>query len=290
LNAPTPQQRVAIQATGHVLVMAGAGAGKTSTLVTRILNRALDSSPPIPIDRMLVVTFNEAAAAEMRHRLGLALDARLQADPDNTWIAEQRALLDSAFVSTLHAFCLRLVREHFHDLDLDPQFAVQDEVQNRVQRNAVLRELLRRYLEGPPPRRPTSARSSSDTPATASTTCTPSSWRSMITHGRCPSPTHGSTPSSPRTKVTSLTSGSLRHVQVSPSGPPVGSTTPATAHRRTRRMSRPGFAPMPWLVSATPSTVPPPTCPTSPRPWPNSPAWSRPGTKHSSKNEKPPAG
>jgi len=154
VNAPTPQQSLAIHAHGNVLVMAGAGAGKTSTLVIRILDRALDTSPPIPIDRMLVVTFNEAAAAEMRHRLGLALDARLQADPDNRWIAEQRALLDTAFVSTLHAFCLRLVREHFHDLELDPQFAVQDEVQNRVQRNAVLRDLLRQHLEDSASRSP----------------------------------------------------------------------------------------------------------------------------------------
>lgn len=147
MSAPTPQQSLAIRSTGDVLVMAGAGAGKTSTLVSRILDRALDAQPRTPVDRMLVVTFNEAAAAEMRHRLALALEVRLRAEPEDAWIAEQRALLDTAYVSTLHAFCLRLVREHFHDLELDPQFTVQDEVQNRVQRTAVLRDLLRKHLD-----------------------------------------------------------------------------------------------------------------------------------------------
>lgn len=147
MPAPTPQQDRAIRAPGNVLVMAGAGTGKTSTLVARILDRALDAPQRIPLDRMLVVTFNEAAAAEMRHRLALALETRLAADPGNSSIAEQRALLDTAQVSTLHAFCLRLVRDHFHDLELDPQFTVQDEVQNRVLQSTVLREVLRSHLE-----------------------------------------------------------------------------------------------------------------------------------------------
>ncbi|MGE3313103.1 MAG: UvrD-helicase domain-containing protein, partial [Limisphaerales bacterium] len=150
MSAPTPQQKTAIDSDGNVLVMAGAGAGKTSTLVARILDRTLDSPHRTPINRLLVVTFNEAAAAEMRHRLGIAFDARLRGDPDNTWIAEQRALLDTAFVSTLHAFCLRLVREHFHELDLDPQFSVQDAIQTRIQRQEVLSDLLRSHLENSP--------------------------------------------------------------------------------------------------------------------------------------------
>ncbi len=134
--------------------MAGAGTGKTSTLVARILHHALDASPNIPLDRMLVVTFNEAAAAEMRHRLAGALDARLETNPKHPWTAEQRALLDTAQVSTLHAFCLRLVRDHFHDLHLDPQFVVQDNLQNQILQTTVLDDLIHPHLASPLPASP----------------------------------------------------------------------------------------------------------------------------------------
>lgn len=152
MPTPTPQQRRAIQAEGDVLVMAGAGAGKTSTLVARILHHLLDVPRRLSLDRLLVVTFNEAAAAEMRHRLGLALEDRLRANPDDHGIAEQLALLESARVSTLHAFCLQLLREHFHELGLDPQFGVMDEVQATVLGNEVLAGILRGHYQGDAPR------------------------------------------------------------------------------------------------------------------------------------------
>jgi ATP-dependent helicase/nuclease subunit A len=139
---PTPQQRRAIEASGDVLVMAGAGAGKTSTLVGRILHRVLSGSAPASVDRFLVVTFTDAAAGEMRRRLGAALEERLAHDPTNTWIAEQLALLETAQVSTLHAFCLRLLREHFQELALDPRFVVQDPAHTAVLRRQVLRDIL----------------------------------------------------------------------------------------------------------------------------------------------------
>ncbi|MCC6231068.1 MAG: UvrD-helicase domain-containing protein, partial [Verrucomicrobiales bacterium] len=151
----TPQQQAAITAQGDVLVMAGAGAGKTSTLVARILDRVLHGSPRVSLDRVLVVTFTEAAATEMRHRLSVALEAAAQPsaveeceETSVAWARDQRALLESARVSTLHAFCLRLVRDHFHHLDLDPQFAVQDAAQAGILRNQVLDEVLRAaYLD-----------------------------------------------------------------------------------------------------------------------------------------------
>ncbi len=121
-------QRAAISATGNVLVVAGAGTGKTRTLVERCLQLVLDGSS---LEQLLMVTFTEAAAAEMRMRLRSALEERAAAEPCNDWIREQLALLDGAPICTLHSFCLDLIREHFHELELDPQIVVLDERQTQ---------------------------------------------------------------------------------------------------------------------------------------------------------------
>ncbi len=138
----TLQQRAAIEAKGNVLLVAGAGTGKTTTLVYRCLRLVLEER--VAIDRILMVTFTEAAAAEMRHRIRDALQEQIAAAPDDLRLAEQLALLDTSFISTLHAFCLRLVREHFHELQVDPQLTVLDEQQTRPLAQEVLEELFQR--------------------------------------------------------------------------------------------------------------------------------------------------
>src|SRR5437016_13161886 len=89
-------------ANGNVLVMAGAGTGKTSTLVERCLARVCHEANPVPLDRILMVTFTEAAATEMRKRIREALEQRAAAQPQNEWLAEQLALVETARISTLH--------------------------------------------------------------------------------------------------------------------------------------------------------------------------------------------
>ena len=106
-----------------MLVVAGAGAGKTRTLVDRCLAWLLDAQNPGSIDQILMVTFTEAAAAEMRQRLRAGLEA-VQAAQPSPQVAEQLALLETAWICTLHSFCFRLVREHFYTLGLDPQLIV----------------------------------------------------------------------------------------------------------------------------------------------------------------------
>ena len=123
MSQPTPQQQAAIAARGNVLVVAGAGAGKTRTLVDRCLAWLLDAQNPGAIDQMLMVTFTEAAAAEMRQRLRARLESEYAAHP-SPHLAEQLALLETAWICTLHSFCFRLVREHFYTLGLDPQMIV----------------------------------------------------------------------------------------------------------------------------------------------------------------------
>src|SRR5215475_6106955 len=112
----TPTQRQVVGARGNVLVMAGAGTGKTKTLVERCLD-CLERDGAT-MDEMLIVTFTEAAAAEMRDRLRRAIESKAQAESINHGLttinspwAEQLARFDLAHIGTLHSFCLKFVRE-----------------------------------------------------------------------------------------------------------------------------------------------------------------------------------
>lgn len=144
MPSPTPSQQQAIQTPGNVLVMAGAGTGKTRTLIERCLARLLDERSPCSLDEILIVTFTEAAAAEMKHRLRRRLSEVLAERPADRRVAEQLALVDTAPIGTLHSFCLRLVRDHFHDLNLDPQITVLEESRALI----LAAETLSAVLEG----------------------------------------------------------------------------------------------------------------------------------------------
>ncbi|MGO9478265.1 MAG: helicase-exonuclease AddAB subunit AddA [Limisphaerales bacterium] len=143
----TPSQRQAVTACGNVLVMAGAGTGKTHTLVERCLHCLCEEQLPASLEEILVVTFTEAAAAEMRQRLRERLEEKLRAEPEEPRWAEQLALFDTAHIGTLHGFCLKLVREHFHELGLDSQLAVLDEGAARLLAEETLAEELQPYYE-----------------------------------------------------------------------------------------------------------------------------------------------
>ncbi len=119
----------AIAARGDVLVVAGAGAGKTRTLVDRCLVWLLDEKNQGGVDEILMVTFTNAAAAEMRRRLRAGLES---APLSSTRLAEQLALLETAHICTLHSFCFHLVSEHFHELGLDPQLRVLSDEETQV--------------------------------------------------------------------------------------------------------------------------------------------------------------
>jgi len=148
VSALTDSQRGAIDANGNVLVVAGAGTGKTRTLVERCLARICDATKPVPLDHILMVTFTEAAATEMRKRLREELEKQAFAHPDNLWQAEQLALVDTARISTLHSFCLQLIRDHFHELGLDPQLAVLAEEQARLLERDTLNRVLQQHYAG----------------------------------------------------------------------------------------------------------------------------------------------
>ena len=108
----TPDQQTAIDDRGGaLLVSAAAGSGKTAVLTERVLRRLTDENDPVDIDRLLLVTFTNAAAAEMRERIGAALGAAVAANPRDTRLRRQLFLVHRAKITTVHALCLSLARE-----------------------------------------------------------------------------------------------------------------------------------------------------------------------------------
>ena len=146
----TPEQKQAV--TLHhcnILVSAAAGSGKTAVLTQRIVDMVSRGENPVDIDRILVVTFTNAAAAEMRERISRAILAKLEEDGGNEHLQKQEALLHNAQITTIDSFCLFVLRNHFQDVALDPAFRVADEGEMELLRQEVLEKLLEeRYAAG----------------------------------------------------------------------------------------------------------------------------------------------
>ncbi len=129
----TKEQLEAITArdTG-IIVSAAAGSGKTSVLVERLLGILSDTENKIPADRIVVVTFTNDAAAQMKQRLSAALSDAIENDPDNLWLCRQQALLQTAKISTIHSFCFDLIRENIQSLDVSAGFRILDDTEERL--------------------------------------------------------------------------------------------------------------------------------------------------------------
>ncbi len=138
----TDEQQDAIYTAGkNILVAAAAGSGKTAVLVERIIQKLLNKENQIDIDSLLVVTFTNAAAQEMRNRVGEALAQALEKDPTSLHLKKQLSLLQHAQISTLHAFCMELVRKNAYNIDIDPNFRIADDVEGDMIRQEVLEDL-----------------------------------------------------------------------------------------------------------------------------------------------------
>ncbi|WP_188066036.1 helicase-exonuclease AddAB subunit AddA [Brevibacillus brevis] len=141
------QWQAIIQRGNNLLVAAAAGSGKTSVLVERIIRRIMDEKDPVGVDRLLVVTFTNAAAAEMRHRIGDALRKALKDDPHSSHLRRQLALLQRATITTLHSFCLGILRQYYYLIELDPDFRIPDQMEGELLRQDVLEEQLESWYE-----------------------------------------------------------------------------------------------------------------------------------------------
>ena len=139
------QQRVIGARDKNILVSAAAGSGKTAVLVERIIHRILDRDNPLDVDRILVVTFTNAAASEMRERILKAIEKELEKAPDNLHLQRQQAYIHNASITTIHSFCLNLIKEHFNDVDLDPGVRVADTGETELLKSDVIKEVLEDY-------------------------------------------------------------------------------------------------------------------------------------------------
>lgn len=138
----TDDQWRAITVNGHhLLVAAAAGSGKTAVLVERIIRKITDLENPVDVDRLLVATFTKAAADEMRQRIREALELELEKGSNVKHLRRQIALIQRASITTLHSFCLDMVREHIHLLEIDPNFRIANETEAQLLRRETMEEM-----------------------------------------------------------------------------------------------------------------------------------------------------
>ena len=136
------QQRVIDTRDCNILVSAAAGSGKTAVLVERIIQKICDETHPVDIDRLLIVTFTSAAAAQMRERISKAVAGKLEEHPENEHLQKQSALIHNAQITTIDSFCLFVIRNNFNEIGLDPGFRVADEGEIKLLEGDVLEALL----------------------------------------------------------------------------------------------------------------------------------------------------
>ena len=131
MNWTREQQRAIDEREKNILVAAAAGSGKTAVLVERIKKLIIEDG--VSIDRMLIVTFTNAAAAEMKEKIRVAINQEIDADPANSQnLRQQLNLLPRANISTFHAFALDVIRTFFFLTDIEPGFAICDDAQRTI--------------------------------------------------------------------------------------------------------------------------------------------------------------
>lgn len=152
MNFTADQQRVIDTRNSNILVSAAAGSGKTAVLVERIIQRITDKENPVDIDRLLIVTFTSAAAAQMRERISKAVAKGLEEQPENEHLQRQASLIHNAQITTIDSFCLFVIRNHFNEIGIDPAFRVADESEIKMLEADVMDRLLEEKHTEPSPR------------------------------------------------------------------------------------------------------------------------------------------
>lgn len=141
------QKKVIEYRNRDILVSAAAGSGKTAVLVERIINRIAGDENPIDIDRILVVTFTKAAAAEMRERVSRAIEQKRQMNPKDDNLQKQATIVHNALITTIDSFCLYVVKNNFSQIDLDPDFRIGDQAEITLMQKDVMAELFEENYE-----------------------------------------------------------------------------------------------------------------------------------------------
>ncbi|WP_409294785.1 helicase-exonuclease AddAB subunit AddA [Peribacillus sp. SCS-26] len=128
-----------------ILVAAAAGSGKTAVLVNRIIQKILSETDPVNIDELLVVTFTNASAAEMRHRISGALETAIRENHASQHIRKQLSLVNRASISTLHSFCLEVIRKYYYLIDADPGFRIADATEAEIMKDEIMEDLFEEH-------------------------------------------------------------------------------------------------------------------------------------------------
>ncbi|RFU67565.1 helicase-exonuclease AddAB subunit AddA [Bacillus sp. V59.32b] len=128
-----------------ILVAAAAGSGKTAVLVNRIIQKVLSEEEPMNVDELLVVTFTNASAAEMKHRIGEALEKAINENPHSQHLRKQLSLINRASISTLHSFCLEVIRKYYYLTEIDPGFRIADSTEAELLRDEVMEDLFEEH-------------------------------------------------------------------------------------------------------------------------------------------------
>jgi len=131
----------------NMLISAGAGSGKTSVLVERIINRISNNEQPVDIDKLLVMTFTNAAAYEMKERIRNALYKKINKNPENENLSRQMLLINRATITTIHSFCTEVIRNNYHLVDIDPSFEICDTTQSDQLKNKAIEEVLLKFYD-----------------------------------------------------------------------------------------------------------------------------------------------
>ena len=142
MNYTKEQEQAIFLRDKNIMVSAGAGAGKTRVLVSRMAALIMDEKNPVEADRFLVMTFTNAAAAEMKERISLDLEERLAKDPENHYLRKQIRKIRQADISTVHSFCNHLIRTHYNELSIDPSFRIGEEGELFLLRQQAIEQLL----------------------------------------------------------------------------------------------------------------------------------------------------
>ena len=145
------QKKVIDSRDKNLLVSAAAGSGKTAVLVARIIKMITDTENPVDIDKLVIITFTRAAAAQMRRKIADELEKLIEKEPENELYRRQQKLLGNAVISTIDSFCIGIVRAYFQRLELDPGFRMADETELKLIESDAMDELMEKYHnEGTP--------------------------------------------------------------------------------------------------------------------------------------------
>ncbi len=146
----TDAQKQAIDSRdGTVLVSAAAGSGKTAVLVERVIQRITDSNNPVDIEKLLIVTFTKAAAAEMKERISQRLSQLIHEEPRNQYLKRQKMYLSNAQISTMDSFCGKLIKENFEKVGIAPDYGMLSDIEHDMLKREVLNEVLEEVYSRP---------------------------------------------------------------------------------------------------------------------------------------------